>query len=107
MAEKKSTNPVDSVTIQQAGISFNTIAQLADTARSLCVEAIDSMSSDDEQASRMAVAARELCSQIGLIADVGAKSLGESPLKGVDPSKWLQPPVYHWAADKVEGATHG
>lgn len=91
MATEKSTNPL---AIQQAAVSFGTIADLAMTVHALCIEVIDKMGDPTEHAEPLALAARELAAQIGLLADIGAVSLGKTACKGTDPAAWLQPPIY-------------
>lgn len=101
MATSKSINPL---AVEQAAVSFGTIASLANSVRELCVEAVMNMG-DHDNAANMATAASDLASQIGLLADIGACSLGGMVMKGTNPSRWLQPPIYPHG-DESEGAHH-
>jgi hypothetical protein len=105
MATKKSINPVE---VEQAGIIFSTIAEQVDAARQICMEAINMIGDKEQHPEILIVAVRELCGQIGLLADIGAISMGNRILSqnDGDPAKWLLPPIYHLAAEKQE-AIHG
>jgi hypothetical protein len=100
MATEKSINPL---AVQQAAVSFSTIAELASTVHQMCIEVVAKMGDPEEHAEFFAVAARDLASQIGLLADIGAESLGELVCKGTNPAAWLQPPIYPTAGETSRG----
>jgi len=101
MADSKSVN---AVSVKQAGISFGTIAGLADTVHRLCVETVQKLGDPEEDAEALVVAARDLAAQIGLIADTEARALGAVCFKDPTPAAWLQPPIYHEAATEARAA---
>lgn len=85
-----------SLSERQAAVIFDTIAEQADTVQKLCIEAIMGVGADDDldRTCRLLVAARELCGQVGFLADTGAKMTGGITLKNADPVEWFMPPVY-------------
>lgn len=103
MATLKSINPV---AVEQAAVSFGEIAERADIVRRLLVEVIEKMGDPEEDIESLVVAGRELAAQIGLVADMGARSLGSSALKGTEAQAWLLPPVWHdlGSATRAEAA---
>ena len=105
MAAKKSINPAE---MERAGILFSTIAHRIEDIDQLCLEAISMVGDPNENAWAMISAARALCCQVGLLADMGAASMGSESVtaREGDPAKWLLPPSYHAAAEKTE-ARHG
>ena len=81
---------------RQAGWIFSTIAEMACSVRELATNVVaegDDKSIWDFTVNKV-VAARDLCSQIGLLADIGAtKTGGVELMNGAE--SWLLPPAYH------------
>lgn len=99
-ATSKFFNPV---VIEQAGVSFGEIAMLADAVHRLIAGVITKMDDPAEDAETPAVAARELAKQIGLLADLGARSLGAVELRGATAQEWLHSPIWHVIAKPAQG----
>jgi hypothetical protein len=89
---------------KQAGYVISDIASLADAVRSLCVDVInESDATWGNDVVNKIVAARELCSQIGVLADIANADLGNGGMRlHHDPRKWLCSPAYHEAAQARE-----
>jgi hypothetical protein len=90
---------------KQVGYVISDIAALADAIRSLCVDVINESDATwgNDVVSKI-VAARELSSQIGVLADIANSDLGNKLMCYHDDARrWLCPPAYHDAAEAREG----
>jgi hypothetical protein len=94
---------------KQAGQTIHDMAALADAIRDLCVDVINE--SDATWGSAVVnkvVAARELCSQIGVLADIANADLGNHELcYHRDARGWLCPPIYHERAQAAKDLESG
>jgi hypothetical protein len=93
-----------SLASKQAGYVISDIAFLADAIRGLCVDVInESDAAWGNDVVNKIVAARELCSQIGVLADIANADLGNDDMRlHHDPRKWLCSPAYHELAEARE-----
>lgn len=83
--------------------TLSDIAQLADSVRVLCTDVIGDSGADwGEENVQKLVAARDLASQIGVMADIGMRDLGDSSnCRHQDAAGWLCSPAYHAAHEEV------
>lgn len=84
------------LTERQAAVIFDTLAEQADAAGKMIVQAIMAVGGGDEgaEAAQLLVAAETLLSTIGFLADRGSRLTGGVTLKGADPDAWFMPPSY-------------
>jgi hypothetical protein len=91
---------------KRAGYAISQMAGLASAVRDLCSDLIfDSDASWGNDVINKIVAARELCSQIGALADIANVDLGNRAMcHHNDARGWLCPPAYHDQDKEPTGA---
>jgi hypothetical protein len=88
--------PQRSMAERKAYWALSSISNLVEAARVLCVDIIDDGEDSWDYTVHKVVAARELCTQAGMIADVGIGDLGRPyDRRHLDALGWLMPPAYH------------
>lgn len=89
---------------RRAGWVFSTIQEQIEAVRDLCTCIIADGTENWDFTILKVVAARELCSQIGALADIGIIDVGGVMARHEDARGWLLPPAYHSEAPMEGGA---
>ena len=85
---------VDSATVEQAGMLFGMISELANALERMIIQEIaDKPAEPGNYCSSILVGARALSQQIGWMADLGGGKIGCGPCFG-DAKNWMMPPAY-------------
>lgn len=93
-----------SIAERKTASTLSDIARLADSVRVLCDDFLFDSEGSEENLQKL-VAVRDLASQIGVMADIGMRDLGdEASCRHHDAAGWLCSPAYH---DAQEGVNHG
>lgn len=82
---------------RKAGWAFSSIGGLADAVRTLCADIVEDGADNWENYTvNKVVAARELCSQIGVLSDIGLNDTGNHSMRmHNDAAGWVCPLAYH------------